>query len=79
MNEPVTSWPSLSNAMSSIRIWPTPIATPPTICPFSSSGFITVPTSSTTLYFTTSTTPVSGSTSTSQMCTPFGKFSTSAL
>ena len=65
--------------MSSFRICPTPIATPPTIWPFSSSGLITVPTSSTTLYFTTSVLPVSGSTSTSQTCTPFGKFSTSAL
>src|SRR6202171_2342773 len=34
--------------MSSISAWPAPCATPPWICPFASSGLITVPTWSTT-------------------------------
>src|ERR1051326_6370759 len=36
MNEPVVSWPPASKLMSSFRIWPKPIATPPTIWPLRS-------------------------------------------
>ena len=44
------SWPdSSSKRMSSSSICPKPCAMPPTIWPSRSSGFITVPTSSTTL------------------------------
>ena len=67
MNDPPRQLPSSSNAMTSISAMPTPSASPPCTWPSTIIGLIRVPQSSTAMNRRTFTSPVPGSTSTTQM------------
>ena len=67
MNEPPRQLPSSSKAISCISAMPTPSARPPWIWPSTIIGLMRTPQSSTAMKRRTLTSPVPGSTSTTQM------------
>ncbi len=67
MKEFPTQLPSSSNAITCISAIPTPSARPPWTCPSTIIGLMRGPQSSTAMNRRTSTSPVPGSTSTTQM------------
>ena len=70
MNDAFCSCPSLVVGHPLVQRPPTPCATPPCTWPSTIIGFITLPQSCTTAYFTTSISRVAGSISTIAACAP---------
>ena len=66
------SWPLSSYSAFSVRACPIPCAIPPCTCPSTIVGLTIVPKSSTAVYLSSFTSPVSGSISTSAICDPAG-------
>ena len=72
MNDPPRQLPSSSNAITCISAMPMPSARPPWTWPSTIIGLIRGPQSSTAMNRRTLTSPVPGSTSTTQMYAPNG-------
>ena len=73
MNVPVSSWPPSSYTSSSCSALPMPKPTAPTTCPSTITWSMMVPQSSTQMYCSTFTLPVSASTRTKARCAPCPK------
>ena len=73
MYEAVINCPVSSYWAFSYNACPIPWTIPPWTCPSTINGLTILPKSSTAVYLATFVSPVSGSTSISQICVPAGK------